>query len=85
MKKDKAKNICHKKTMERYQREDDAMSIAVKLQEQDNKFIEEMQKYLKELQSKSPEEAKQEAQEALLRTGVTTKSGKLKKSIVSWE
>lgn len=61
------------------------MQIAARLQENDQRFLEEMRKYLDELKSRPPETAKIEAQEALHRTGVTTKDGKLKKSIVSWE
>lgn len=69
-------------------KEVDVMSTAVKLRQIDNIFIEEMDKYIEKLekqQARSNESALQEANEALVRTGVCTKKGNLKKKIVSWE
>lgn len=64
------------------------MSTAVKLRAAEVEFIKEMDNYvmkLKKQQIESSETACIEAKEALLRTGVVTKSGKTKKKIVSWE
>ena len=51
-------------------------------------FIEELEKYFKVLEKQSKEsktEAYDSAMEALIRTGVASKKGKIKKKIVSWE
>lgn len=64
------------------------MNTAVRLQAADLRFLADMDAYLQKLkqqQSDSPKQACKEAKDALYRTGVTTKKGKLKKKIVSWE
>ena len=69
-------------------KEVDVMSTAVKLRQLDNIFIEEMDNYIKKLEKQkndSKEIALQEAKEALVRTGVCTKKGNVKRKIVSWE
>lgn len=51
------------------------------------KIVKEMADYvarLKKQQIKSPNTAVIEARDALYRTGVATKNGKIKKRIVSW-
>ncbi|MBR1796677.1 MAG: hypothetical protein IJ757_01490 [Clostridiales bacterium] len=48
-------------------------------------ILEEMTAYLQKLKNQTGEEAYLEAKDALQRTGVTTRSGKTKKKIVSWE
>ena len=62
-----------------------AMTTAVKLQQSDKEYIEGMKRYLEELKQQPPEQAKDEAKKALIRTGVLTRNGKPKKTIVSWE
>lgn len=59
------------------------MAIAVSLNREQDKYIKEMNEYIKKI-SASPQ-AETEALEALKRTGVVTKQGNLKKKIVSWE
>lgn len=51
----------------------------------DDVLLKEMGAFLHNLKGQSGEKAYVEAREALQRTGVTTKSGKTKKKIVSWE
>ncbi len=58
---------------------------AASLQLDDQNFIQSMTEYIKTLRAQTPEIAREEARNALYRTGVTTKDGKLKDSIVSWE
>ena len=55
---------------------------------QKKNIAEEMKKFLKTLErqsKKSKMEAYNSAKEALIRTGVATAKGKIKKKIVSWE
>lgn len=59
--------------------------VARKLEADEMGFISGMSKYIENLRAQSPEEAEKTAKEALIRTGVITKDGKIKKSIVSWE
>lgn len=59
------------------------MEIALSLNSEQKKYLEEMDKYIKKL-SDSPQ-AEEEALAALKRTGVITQKGNLKKKIVSWE
>lgn len=61
------------------------MDTIAKLQIDDQAFIKGMAEYLQKLKALPQEMARQEAREALIRTGVLTKDGKSKKSIVSWE
>lgn len=56
-----------------------------KVRKSDNTLLKEMNAYLHKLQSQPNDKACAEAKEALLRTGVTTKSGKIKEKIVSWK
>lgn len=58
---------------------------AMRLQADERDFIHGMTAYIKKLKALAPEEAQKDAKEALIRTGVLTKDGKIKKSIVSWE
>lgn len=77
-----------KKTGKSKKKEVDIMSTAVKLRQSDNNFIEEMDRYIRELENQkktSQDMAYQEAKKALYRTGVGTKKGNIKKKIVSWE
>ena len=65
-----------------------ALSTAIKLRENEKRYLRDMERYIKRLedeQVKSKESAYREAQEALIRTGVMDKDGKMKKKIVSWE
>ncbi|MCI9044448.1 MAG: hypothetical protein HFJ96_03415 [Peptococcaceae bacterium] len=55
------------------------------LNNEDLIFINGMKSYIKELKALPPEKAKQEAEKALFRTGVTDENGKVKENIVSWE
>lgn len=66
-------------------KEGSAMEAAIRFQNDDQKMIQEMAAYIKKLKAQPRETAKKEAKEALIRTGITTKDGKLKDSIVSWE
>lgn len=64
------------------------MSTAVKLRASESKYLDELEAYivkLKGMKHNSADDAYREAKEALLRTGVVTKSGRIKKKIVSWE
>ncbi len=70
------------------EKEVDAMSTAIKLRACEGKYLDELETYivkLKDMKHDSTEEAYKEAKKALLRTGVVTRSGKIKKKIVSWE
>lgn len=65
-----------------------ALSTAIKLRENEARYLKDMEIYIKRLedeQVKSKENAYQEAKKALIRTGVMDKNGKMKKKIVSWE
>lgn len=65
-----------------------ALSTAIKLRENEARYLRDMEIYIKRLedeQVKSKEIAYQEAKKALIRTGVMDKDGKMKKKIVSWE
>lgn len=65
-----------------------ALSTAIKLRENEARYLRDMEIYIKRLedeQVKSKESAYQEAKKALIRTGVMDKDGKMKKKIVSWE
>lgn len=53
----------------------------------DTQYVEAMKEYIEKLrkqQTESPEEARNDAREALIRTGVLEADGSPKKSIVSW-
>lgn len=67
----------------------DAMTTATMLQKEEFQFAKEMEAYVKELKSlrkqNGEEEYRQEALEALRRTGVVTAKGNTRKKIVSWE
>lgn len=60
-------------------------NTGVKIRKRDDVLLSEMGAFLHELKKQSGEKAYIEARKALQRTGVTTKSGKTKKKIVSWE
>lgn len=78
----------NKKTSYKKEKEVDAMSTAVKLHASEGKYLDEMETYivkLKNMRHDSTEDAYKEAKKALLRTGVVTRSGKIKEKIVSWE
>ena len=65
-----------------------ALSTAIKLRENEARYLRDMEIYIKRLedeQVKSKESAYQEAKKDLIRTGVMDKNGKMKKKIVSWE
>lgn len=59
--------------------------IVARVRERDQLLIDQLSEFIDDLKGKAEEDAKREALEALIRTGVTTKDGKLKESIVSWE
>lgn len=64
------------------------METAVILRKDEMAMAQAMKKYVCEMQKdalKNPESAKKEAKKALIRTGVATPRGNLKKIIVSWE
>ena len=64
------------------------MKTAAVLRKTEMENLVAMQKYVekKQLQAKKmPEIAKEDAQKALIRTGVTTRNGNRKRIIVSWE
>lgn len=66
------------------------MPTAISLREDEDEdiLLQEMRLYLNRLQIQievDPLSAKQDAHEALMRTGITTKNGKIKKTIISWE
>lgn len=61
------------------------MRTTIALQADEKKMLDRMSQYIKALQEQPPKTAQQEAKKALIRTGVISKSGKLKDSIVSWE
>lgn len=61
------------------------MTMSVLLEKNDEKLIKGMEEYVRRLREKAGEDARQEAIQALIRTGVATEDGKLKKNIVSWE
>lgn len=69
----------------KYTKEASAMETAIKLQASDRGIISGMANYTKKLKSQPRDVAQKEAREALIRTGVTTRNGKTKKTIVSWE
>ena len=60
-------------------------TLLLGMDKEDAEFIEGMRQYINKLRSLSPECAKKEAQEALIRTGVLDEHGNPKKNIVSWE
>lgn len=69
-------------------REVDTMSTAVKFREDELVFANGLRDYvlsLKENYEKSPDEARNAAREALIRTGVMSEDGETKEKIVSWE
>ena len=57
----------------------------MRMRKRDDVLLREMGVFLHELKEQSGEKAYVEARKALQRTGVTTKSGKIKRKIVSWE
>ena len=64
------------------------MKTAAILRKTEMEKLVAMQKHVAAKQSqakKMPEIAKEEAQKALVRTGVTTRNGNRKRVIVSWE
>lgn len=67
----------------------DVMTTATILEKEEYKFANEMEKYVKELKSmrkrNGEAECREEALEALKRTGVVTRNGNTRKKIVSWE
>lgn len=64
------------------------MKTAVVLRQDEMAMVRSMEKYVSTIQKSAladPEQAKQDARKALIRTGVATSNGNLKKVIVSWE
>jgi len=64
------------------ERNDEPMTIAT-YNKQHNQYIEGMKNYINTLETMNPADAKKEAKESLIRSGVLTKKGTLKKNIVS--
>ena len=61
------------------------MRIAERLYSSDAQYLEDMSAYIERLRSMPAEQAKEEAKEALKRTGVLDEQGRPKEKIVSWE
>ena len=61
------------------------MDSVVKLQPDKKEYLRDLDNYITKLQNQPSDKAQKEAEKALKRTGVTTRNGKLKKKIVSWE
>lgn len=79
------KGNVHGKEKGKGKKEGVAMEISMALRETDMIVIDKMDEYIQRLKSVPQEEACEEAKKALKRTGVTGKTGKPKRSIVSWE
>ena len=50
---------------------------------QHNDYIQSMENYISSFESMTPAEAKKEAKNSLMRSGILTKKGKIKKNIVN--
>lgn len=77
-----------KETPYKDKKEVDAMSTATKLRTSEYKYLDELEAYivkLKNMENNPTENAYEEAKKALLRTGVVTRSGRIREKIVSWE
>ena len=61
------------------------MAIVSKLHYEERNRLKEMGAYIEKIRALSEEEAKKSAMDALKRTGVVGKNGKIKEKIVSWE
>lgn len=61
------------------------MVIAAQLKKEQDAYLNDMKKYIKSLKQLPQNEAAKKSKEALIRTGVIDKNGKLKENIVSWE
>lgn len=61
------------------------MAIAARLRGQEREMFLEVDRFIEGFKSTPMPQAKKEANEALIRTGVIHKSGKAKDRIVSWE
>ena len=70
------------------QKAGEGMFVTRPIPTQENSLVEGMKKYIAKLMeegTKAPEKTREEAIEALTRTGVLSEDGKTKDEIVSWE
>jgi len=73
---------------QKYSKGVDVMDEIVRLIDSEKDITRAMDSYISELKrvkKESPEKAYNDAKKALIRTGVMTKNGNMKKKIVSWE
>ena len=68
-----------------HMKEIDAMDTAIRLERNVSEYIRGMDRYIEGIRSESKETASKKARSALYDSGVITRTGKVKKKIVSWE
>lgn len=71
-----------------YEVEVDIMSTAMKIRRDEFEYATQMRGYVDNLRkqvAQNPAQAKKDARSALVRTGVLSSNGRIKKKIVSWE